>query len=548
MENLMVNSIKHLHEHGAITICSNGRFYNLFINNNGELMAELDACDSNISKKTTNKHTIDMILLNIFKCTLMDKKIDIYSYETCNSIDDYTKNQIINKMYSFYMLLLRDRSMLQDIIIKSFEGQSEAQIFNNILVQMGYKKTPKSKYSLDEIINRLEKEIVDWLVIYKYGTMVYKEMQLSYTSKDPDYANIKSTWENLFESNMSMKDIPEEVIKETTTKVQSEKKKKKMPSVEKKKELDVIALKKNHIAYEILNEREFITDPAIGRDKEIRDVGATLLTSSLSPIILGESGVGKTAIIEGLAYRIKNGLISNELKDKYILKISPSAIVSGCIYRGQFEERMQELISYLQSHKNVILYVDEVHTAYGTGSSKDDNNDMVNILKPYLENGSVRMICATTKREYEEYMMKDAAFTRRFKPVIAEEPSVEVLREIVKKTVQKNEEQSGLQFGNKEYLDTIINILILVTDSKHRTYKEKRYNPGLIISIIEEAFGYARYDDATEVSMDYLVNSLNKCENLYKTGREEAAYKLFNLSKVQMRESKIIEFKPKSNL
>lgn len=544
MENLMIKSIEEIYKTGVLTICYKDSTYKLIGDKQANFVIEYVDKETGNKIRTSNKESLASMLVSFFRYTVMSGESNIELSSDNGALDITTKIRIVNKLYSFYIKLLRDKDTVKDIIIRKNEGEKDSEIFKDIIKDACSSKSFKPKaYSIDDIIGKLIKGTTEWLTLYKFGTEKYEELSYCYTSNSSDYESVKISWENLWTDSFNIKDVPDEYTDKSTVKKEKEIKKPKTDN--KKQQLDTVSLKKNHITYEILNERDFVVDPAIGRDTEIRDAGATLLTGSLSPIILGESGVGKTAIIEGLAYRIKNGLVPDALKNKYILKISPSAMVSGCIYRGQFEEKMQELIKYITTHPDVILYIDEVHTAYKTGSSEGSNNDMLNILKPYLENGSIKMICATTLGEYEEYLKNDNAFTRRLKPVIVNEPSNEILRDIIKSVIIKNEERSGLSFSSNVDIDYIIDILIKVTDKKHRTYKEMRYNPGLLISIIEEAYGYAQYDGMEEMDLKYIVNSLNKCENIYKTGREEASVKLQSLgNKKENSNCKVLEFKP----
>ena len=304
-------------------------------------------------------------------------------------------------------------------------------------------------------------------------------------------------------------------------------------------------LKKLEIPYEIINERNYLVDPAIGRSKEIREIGASLLSYAVNPVLLGEPGVGKTVIIEGLAYRIKNGKVPDKLKNKKILKISPAALVSGCIYRGSFEERMQKLVEFLKDNDEYILYIDEIHTALGTGSSMSSNNDVLNILKPYIENGDIKIIGATTSAEYEEILLKDKAFARRFKPVIVKEPTDIMLKIIIENNISKYEKICGIPFViNNNLKSIIVDILINVTGEKNRTYKEKRYNPALVLSIIEQAFGYAVYDQSKCVSIDYVIEALCNCENIYETSRNDAISHLKAMGNISIIKPKIIELRP----
>ena len=312
---------------------------------------------------------------------------------------------------------------------------------------------------------------------------------------------------------------------------------------EPRKEIDTRILKDAEIAYEFIDERESIVNPAVGRESEIRKLGSILLTPSYSAMLIGEPGVGKTAIVEGLSYAIQNGLVSDRLKNTKILKVNVSSIVSGTMYVGSLEKKMEALIEFLKANKNVILYVDEIHTIIGAGTGSKSNIDVANLLKPHIENGSIKVIGATTIGEYDKIMSSDPAFTRRFKQVSVDEPQKEILRSILDSNITKFEEETGIKFSSSESVrDRLIEFIIDVTDIKHRSYLEKRYNPALSLSIIEEAFGYADYDMAEEVGVNYIKEAIKDCENLYKSAK--AKVDRLDISDEKSK-GKIIEFKTK---
>src|SRR3954467_12197828 len=167
-------------------------------------------------------------------------------------------------------------------------------------------------------------------------------------------------------------------------------------------------------------------DPVIGRDEEIRRTIQVLARRTKNnPVLIGEPGVGKTAIAEGLANRIVNGDVPESLKDKRLLVLDMGALIAGAKYRGEFEERLKAVLSEVQAAEgNVILFIDEMHTLVGAGKS-DGAMDASNLLKPALARGELHCVGATTLDEYRKHVEKDAALARRFQPVFVSEPSVE---------------------------------------------------------------------------------------------------------------------------
>ena len=172
-------------------------------------------------------------------------------------------------------------------------------------------------------------------------------------------------------------------------------------------------------------------DPVIGRDEEICHMIEILLRrKKCNPLLIGDAGVGKTALVEELARRIVLGLVPNELKNMRILSVAISSLVAGTKYRGEFEERINKMIEELEQAPNIILFIDEIHTIIGAGGA-EGAIDASNILKPYLARGKIKVIGATTKQEYMKFLEGDKAFDRRFQKIIIEEPNLENVKSIL---------------------------------------------------------------------------------------------------------------------
>lgn len=223
-----------------------------------------------------------------------------------------------------------------------------------------------------------------------------------------------------------------------------------------------------------LNEKE--SDRVYLRDKEINEVMEILLRKNKNnPLLIGHAGVGKTAIAYELAHMIKEGNVPDKLKNKEIVLINTSTLIAGTKYRGEFELRVNNLIKEVMRCKNIILFIDEIHTIVKTGAS-DGSIDAANILKPYLARGDIKIIGATTYEEYNEYIKKDSALVRRFTPVMVNEPSNKDMLTIMDK-VKKNYES----FYDLKINKNTIKYLIDITDK----YLPNLYNPDKCIEVLD---------------------------------------------------------------
>lgn len=290
----------------------------------------------------------------------------------------------------------------------------------------------------------------------------------------------------------------------------------------------------------VLNKKNYLTAPTIGRDKELKSLLISLAQDKKNPIIVGESGVGKTAIVEELAYRVKNGEVPSFLKDKIILKVNPGDVVAGCKYVGQFEESMKNLMELCQKN-DVIVFIDEIHTIYGVGSSERKSTDMAAMLKYYIDRTDLKVIGTTTKDEYQEFFTSDS-LKRRFDKITVLEPDEKVLYQILDKVINDYTLKTGLSLENDSLKDEIINIIISVTDKQHRVYDDLVNNPDLAISIIDRAFAIARVEDSEVIKIEHFIESFEFCERIYEQAKQGAISELKNLDGENLnRKTKILK-------
>ncbi|HXL86772.1 MAG TPA: Clp protease N-terminal domain-containing protein, partial [Gemmatimonadaceae bacterium] len=224
-------------------------------------------------------------------------------------------------------------------------------------------------------------------------------------------------------------------------------------------------------------------DPTIGRGKEIERVMEILTRRKKNnPVLIGEPGVGKTAIVEGLAQLIANGECPDSLRDNRVLSLDMAAVIAGTKYRGQFEERLKAVMNEIAQNKNIILFIDELHTLVGAGAA-EGAIDASNMLKPALARGELQCVGASTLNEYRKYIEKDGALERRFQTVIVEPPSVDETVEILKGLRKKYEEHHKV---------TIPDATLESAAKLSERYITDRFLPDKAIDVIDEAGARAR--------------------------------------------------------
>ncbi len=262
---------------------------------------------------------------------------------------------------------------------------------------------------------------------------------------------------------------------------------------------------------ENLSEREYITNPAIGRDEQIKQMTLILLTPEKSVILVGKPGVGKTATVEGLAYRIQKNAVPNILQGYQVIKIGTSALLGVDPITG--EAKVQTLLEELKDKSKLILFIDEIHTLMG---EKGEALDFANMFKPALDRGDIKVIGATTNDEYERYILRDKAFVRRFQKVEIFEPTREENIQILIGTLPKIEKQTGAKMMYTPFIQKrMMEFITDITSEYKRIYEIGSRYPDVSLTIVQEAFSNALFDNRNEVNvMDFKESILNS-KNIY---------------------------------
>ena len=265
---------------------------------------------------------------------------------------------------------------------------------------------------------------------------------------------------------------------------------------------------------EDLTSKNYITDPAIARDDEIKKLMIVLLTPEKSGLLIGKAGIGKTAIVEGLSYRIKNNMVPNALKGYRVVKINSSSLVGKINYNGKEELIISVLVNELKKSENLILFIDEIHTLIG--AKTDSPMDLANILKPVIDRGAVKLIGATTDIEYNTYIVRDRAFLRRFERIDVLEPDFSTVVKILKGSLPKIETQTGIRFKYNDYIVTmILESIVEATNPYKRVYGLGAMYPDVCFSVLTAAFSNALYNNKDTVNLVDVYEAIKNSKRIY---------------------------------
>ena len=344
-----------------------------------------------------------------------------------------------------------------------------------------------------------------------------------------DCTKVCSEGRNLLEAMIFQKQYSEEQIQRFKTKFE-----KRYPKIKQKAPVvsviptlsdeDILEFEKYG---KILNNKNYIVAPTIGREKELKNLMITLAQDKKRPLIVGESGVGKTSIVDELVYRIRTGQVPGFLQGKIIVEITPGDLVAGCEFVGRFEENMTKVMK-LCERLDAIVFIDEIHTIYGTGASLKKNNDMAAMLKHYIDRSNLKVIGTTTEKEYEKYFSNDA-LKRRFEKITVKEPTEDILYQIVNKVIEDYYLKNGIFFENENIRSKIVNIILGATEKSYRIYDDIVNNPDLAISIVDKAFAFAKVYDSEFITAEHFIEGFECCDRIYESTKKQAIEKLKKL-------------------
>ncbi len=261
-----------------------------------------------------------------------------------------------------------------------------------------------------------------------------------------------------------------------------------------------------------LTDKEYITDPAIARDDEIKQMILTLLSPEKSALLVGKPGIGKTAIVEGLAYRIQKELVPNALKGYSLIKINITSLIGSTNSEGQLENRIDLLVRELENNLNTIIFIDETHLLVNKGGGLD----FANMLKSGLDRGTIKMIGATTTEEYEQYILRDRAFLRRFQKIDVLECDKPTVVKILMGTLPKLEKQIGVEVTYQPFvIEKIMAFIVEMTDEYKRVYEVASRYPDICLTIVSNALTYALYDNKKQVKLQHFYKAICNAKNVY---------------------------------
>ena len=283
---------------------------------------------------------------------------------------------------------------------------------------------------------------------------------------------------------------------------------------------------------ENLSTKTYVTNPAIARDNEIEKTILTLLTPDKSAILVGKAGIGKTAIVEGIAYKIQNNTVPKAISNYDIIKVNTSQLLGTYTSEDGTEElRINILLNELENASNTILFIDEIHTL--VIESRKSGTDFLNAMKPALSRGDIKVIGATTLDEYNQYLIRDKAFLRRFEKIDVAEPDAETTVKILMGSYPRIEKKTGVKLQYSTFtIESIMKFIVDMTSEYKRIYELGSRYPDNALALLSKAFSYAKFDNSEVVTFKHIYKAIMNCQSVYSDVIKKEAEKF----KVQFKE------------
>ncbi len=264
---------------------------------------------------------------------------------------------------------------------------------------------------------------------------------------------------------------------------------------------------------EDLTAKQYITNPAIAREEEIKRMIIVLLTPEKSALLVGKPGIGKTAIVEGLAYLIEKDQVPDALKGYRIIKLNSTSLVGKILINGKEELIMNILVDELKHATKTIVFIDEIHTLIG---GQSESMDLANMLKAGLDRGEIKAIGATTTIEYDTYIVRDRAFLRRFDRIDVAEPDEATTVKILMGTLPKISKQTGISFKYNDYVcELLMESIVSATSEYKRVYGLSAMYPDVSLSVLTQAFSQALFRNKKEVTIEDVYNAIKTSKRIY---------------------------------
>ena len=263
-----------------------------------------------------------------------------------------------------------------------------------------------------------------------------------------------------------------------------------------------------------LTKKTYITNPAIAREKEIKRSIVILLTPEKSALLVGKPGIGKTAIVEGIAYLIQRNEVPDALKGYRIVRLNSTSLLGTMTVDGREVLVANQLVQELKTTDKTILFIDEIHMLIG--SKEDGPMDLANILKAGLDRGDIKVIGATTSVEYETYILKDRAFLRRFEKVDVLEPDEATTTKILMGSIPKMEKQTGVKIKYNDYVtELLVRAIVSATSEFKRVYGLAAMYPDVALSVLSQVFSTALYYNKKEADVSDFYNAIKSSRKIY---------------------------------